>query len=85
MRVKLCVHAGLSVGLSKDNIICLAAACELIHNASLIHDDIQDRDEFRRGKKPFGPYTVKMLLSVPAIFFCPRHICQSPALTDLNL
>ena len=51
MRVKLCVHAGLSVGLSKENIICLAAACELIHNASLIHDDIQDRDEFRRGKK----------------------------------
>jgi geranylgeranyl pyrophosphate synthase len=27
-----------------------AVAVELIHNATLIHDDIQDGDEFRRGK-----------------------------------
>ncbi len=27
-----------------------AAAVEIIHNASLVHDDIQDRDEFRRGR-----------------------------------
>ena len=51
MRVQLCIHAGLAVGLSTENIVCLGAACELIHNASLIHDDIQDRDEYRRGKK----------------------------------
>lgn len=32
---------------------CLAAACvvELFHNASLIHDDIQDGDELRRNKE----------------------------------
>jgi geranylgeranyl pyrophosphate synthase len=28
----------------------LAAACELLHNASLVHDDIHDRDTHRRGK-----------------------------------
>lgn len=28
----------------------LAAACELLHNASLIHDDLQDRDRLRRGQ-----------------------------------
>ncbi len=28
-----------------------ATACELLHNASLIHDDIQDGDQFRRQKK----------------------------------
>jgi geranylgeranyl pyrophosphate synthase len=36
-----------------------AAACELLHNASLIHDDVQDRDETRRGQaavwRVFGP------------------------------
>ena len=51
MRSKLCIQAGLSLGLSTENIVSLGAACELIHNASLIHDDIQDRDEYRRGKK----------------------------------
>lgn len=27
-----------------------AAACELLHNATLIHDDLQDGDELRRGE-----------------------------------
>lgn len=28
-----------------------AVACELLHNATLIHDDLQDGDEIRRGAK----------------------------------
>jgi geranylgeranyl pyrophosphate synthase len=36
-----------------------AAACELLHNASLVHDDLQDKDETRRGRpavwQRFGP------------------------------
>ena len=38
--------------LKLDSSICLyvAACCELIHNASLVHDDLQDRDLLRRGK-----------------------------------
>jgi geranylgeranyl pyrophosphate synthase len=27
----------------------MATCCELLHNASLIHDDLQDRDQLRRG------------------------------------
>ena len=30
-------------------MVALAAAAELLHNASLIHDDLQDRDQLRRG------------------------------------
>ena len=26
------------------------AACEMIHNATLVHDDLQDGDELRRGR-----------------------------------
>lgn len=33
------------------SLIKLAAAVELIHSASLIHDDIIDDEEFRRGQK----------------------------------
>lgn len=39
----------------------LAVATELLHNASLVHDDLQDNDTFRRGRetvwKRFGPET----------------------------
>jgi len=39
----------------------LAVATELLHNASLVHDDLIDRDTMRRGKKTvwrkFGPET----------------------------
>ncbi len=31
-----------------------AAAIELIHNFSLIHDDIEDRSDFRQAAKPSG-------------------------------
>ena len=32
-------------------LIHAAAAVELIHEASIVHDDIQDRTEYRRGNK----------------------------------
>ena len=34
----------------KKNSLPFALAVELIHNATLIHDDIQDGDSYRRGK-----------------------------------
>ena len=35
--------------LDKESAIYTAVCCEFIHNASLIHDDLQDRDLLRRG------------------------------------
>ncbi len=37
-------------GGSWNQALPAAAAVELLHNFSLIHDDIEDRDEFRRGR-----------------------------------
>ena len=34
----------------EDDVILFATALELVHNYSLIHDDIQDRDLLRRGR-----------------------------------
>ena len=36
-----------------DNIIIPSVGTEFLHNASLIHDDIIDKDDFRRGKPAF--------------------------------
>lgn len=34
-----------------QNAVSLAAAIELVHNFSLVHDDIQDNSELRRGRR----------------------------------
>lgn len=50
VRAKLALHAGNCLGLAPANSQILAAACELLHNASLVHDDLQDRHPQRRGR-----------------------------------
>jgi geranylgeranyl diphosphate synthase type I len=50
-RARLALTAGLALELNENICIALAASCELIHNASLLHDDIQDGDTWRRGKE----------------------------------
>ncbi len=50
MRAKLAL-ASASVQLDSDDAVAAAAACELLHNASLIHDDISDQDNYRRGQE----------------------------------
>ncbi|MGB1846432.1 MAG: polyprenyl synthetase family protein [Pseudohongiellaceae bacterium] len=58
-RATLCLSASLALGLNTETAARLAASVETLHNASLIQDDLQDRDELRRGKtaiwKQFGP------------------------------
>lgn len=49
MRGHCALHSGLALGLSEADALCVAATAELLHNASLIHDDLQDRDDTRRG------------------------------------
>jgi geranylgeranyl pyrophosphate synthase len=50
LRPTLALLAGEAVGGNREILMPLAVSVELIHTASLIHDDIIDRDEQRRGK-----------------------------------
>lgn len=50
LRARLALAACEALGVSADRGVAWAAACELLHNASLVHDDLQDRDEYRRGR-----------------------------------
>lgn len=55
IRSKLVFLFAKSLELKMDeNIIKLAAAVELLHAATLIHDDIIDSAEYRRGIKTFN-------------------------------
>ena len=50
LRPRLVVEAALAEGAPEKAAYHAAAAIELLHNYSLIHDDIEDRDELRRGR-----------------------------------
>jgi len=49
-RPLLCLLACQGAGADPARAMTVAAAIELLHNFSLIHDDIQDRDETRRHR-----------------------------------
>lgn len=49
LRAKLALASMDALGAPTEAAVGWAAACELLHNASLIHDDLQDSDPVRRG------------------------------------
>lgn len=50
LRARLAVFAVRAFGGAIGDGVAWGACCELLHNASLIHDDIQDGDHYRRGR-----------------------------------
>jgi geranylgeranyl diphosphate synthase type II len=50
MRPSLCLATAEAFGGPIENAVPTAVAIELFHNASLIHDDIEDDSEERRGR-----------------------------------
>ena len=50
-RPSLMMLVNESLGGEKNNVLPLAMSIELFHNFSLIHDDIEDRDEIRRNRR----------------------------------
>ncbi|ANZ43466.1 polyprenyl diphosphate synthase [Lentzea guizhouensis] len=57
-RAALMTAAAQGLGLRPEDVRTPAAALELLHNSTLVHDDIIDADELRRGRpaawKVFG-------------------------------
>jgi geranylgeranyl diphosphate synthase type II len=49
-RARVALLSAQALALPDRTCVALAASCELIHNASLLHDDIQDQDTRRRGQ-----------------------------------
>jgi geranylgeranyl pyrophosphate synthase len=50
VRPQMALLSALAAGGSLSRAIPLAAACELVHTATLVHDDIVDESDSRRGR-----------------------------------
>src|SRR5215469_12850139 len=50
MRPSLCISTARAYGASLEEALGSAIAIELMHNALLVHDDIEDESEERRGR-----------------------------------
>lgn len=49
VRARIALQAAQALGQEPMTLVPIAAACELMHNATLVHDDLQDGDTMRRG------------------------------------
>lgn len=58
LRGQLALAEAQAMGVAQAQALPWALACEMLHNATLVHDDIQDNDPIRRGQtslwKKFG-------------------------------
>ncbi|MGB1333699.1 MAG: polyprenyl synthetase family protein [Porticoccaceae bacterium] len=55
-RAQLALASGTALNLEYIDNLNWAAACELLHNASLIHDDISDASTHRRGQQSINHF-----------------------------
>lgn len=87
-RALLSYQVGEYLGLSSAYAMAIGAAVELLHNASLVHDDIHDRSISRRGRPNVratygddlailvGDVMISGAYGVLAEYTNPRHISQ---------
>lgn len=79
LRPLLVLIAGEAIGGERRKLLPLAVSVELVHTATLIHDDIIDRDEERRGRPSLhvkwkdGAILAGDLLFSKAISLASRH------------
>ncbi len=51
LRALLPLLVGEALGVEPARLVPFGAACEMLHNATLVHDDVQDVDRMRRGRE----------------------------------
>lgn len=49
LRSSLCIAAARALGAPLENVLACAVSIEIMHNALLVHDDIEDASDERRG------------------------------------
>jgi geranylgeranyl diphosphate synthase type II len=82
IRPLLVVISAESVGVSMDRVLDVAVAVELLHNFTLVHDDIMDQDLVRRGQPTIHARWdegTAILAGDALIGIAYRCLCNSPS------
>lgn len=59
-----------------DDVISSASAVELLHNASLIHDDVVDNSDLRRGAPTVNSIWDNHIAVLVGDFLCPQRFSR---------
>lgn len=73
------------VGEVNDNTIAAAAAVELLHNASLIHDDVVDNSNMRRGEPTINSIWNNHIAVLVGDFFVSSAMQQAIKTGDIRI
>jgi len=79
LRPQMVMRVAAAEGASIEAALDASAAVEMLHNYSLIHDDIEDRDELRRGRR-----TLWAVYGVPQAINAGDALCAATFLSLLN-
>jgi geranylgeranyl pyrophosphate synthase len=88
IRPLLTIISGLAAGGILENLIYPAAAVELLHNFTLVHDDIMDEDDLRRGKPTVHvkwDLGTAILAGDGLLGLAYRKLLETPKVQDLRM
>jgi octaprenyl-diphosphate synthase len=81
LRPQLTLLSAMAAGGYADRAVPLAAACELVHTATLVHDDIVDESDSRRGRTAVQFYfgnSASVLMGDYLVVRAFRLVCGDP-------
>ncbi|MCC8070697.1 MAG: polyprenyl synthetase family protein [Bacteroidales bacterium] len=73
------------LGKMNDNVILAAAAVEMLHNASLIHDDVVDESDKRRNRPTINSLWDNHIAVLVGDFFVSSALQQALATGDIRI
>ena len=78
LRALLALLTAERLGCAPEALIPFAAACEMVHNATLVHDDVQDGDRKRRGRATvWARYGIPQAIDLgDAMFYYAALLCD---------
>ncbi|MDE6323129.1 MAG: polyprenyl synthetase family protein [Paramuribaculum sp.] len=72
-------------GEINDRVIAAAASVEMLHNATLIHDDVVDETKLRRGRQTVNSIWDNQIAVLVGDFFVSSALQQSISTGDLRI
>ena len=85
MRPLLTVLAARALGYQGKDHICLAAIIEFIHTATLLHDDVVDESDLRRGRETANALFGNGASVLVGDFLYTRSFQMMVSLNDMNI